>query len=278
MTFYGGGTVQGALRLLGRANPGPSSAGEGRIYFDSGTNLFQVSQDGGPYVPLANDPSRQFRDFTDWVAADAAGETGWTSVTSGTGAGASATFADEANRPGQLLLSTGTTDAGRAGVHKGGGNGFNVFLRPSTRVVFETALKIPALADETDGFTVRVGFGSTVLGTNGRPANGVWFEYSPSATPATQNWKALMASSPTTGVQEIGVAPQADVWTKLRIEAGANWLPRFYVDGVLAYESNIGLTTNQCTPFLAIYKTAGTTSRDVVIDYALCEVQFATPR
>lgn len=53
MSFYGGGTVQGALRLQGRSSPGLSAAGEGRIYFDSGTNEFLVSENGGAYVALS---------------------------------------------------------------------------------------------------------------------------------------------------------------------------------------------------------------------------------
>lgn len=37
------------LRLLARTSPGVSSAGEGRLYFDSAQNRFLVSENGGAY-------------------------------------------------------------------------------------------------------------------------------------------------------------------------------------------------------------------------------------
>lgn len=41
------------FRALARTSPGLSDAAEGRIYFDSGTNTFLVSENGGAYVDLA---------------------------------------------------------------------------------------------------------------------------------------------------------------------------------------------------------------------------------
>lgn len=52
MSYRSGGTVRGPLRFTGTASPGVSSAGEGRIYFDSGSNVFKVSENGGAYVNL----------------------------------------------------------------------------------------------------------------------------------------------------------------------------------------------------------------------------------
>ena len=53
MGYRGGATTRGPLWFEGTASPGLSAASEGRIYFDSGTNTFQVSQNGGAYVPLS---------------------------------------------------------------------------------------------------------------------------------------------------------------------------------------------------------------------------------
>jgi len=52
VSYRGGGTVRGPLRFTGTASPGLSSAGEGRIYFDSGSNVFKASENGGAYVTL----------------------------------------------------------------------------------------------------------------------------------------------------------------------------------------------------------------------------------
>ena len=45
--------VNGAITERGMAAPTVSSAGQGRIYFDSTTNDFRISQNGGAYAPLA---------------------------------------------------------------------------------------------------------------------------------------------------------------------------------------------------------------------------------
>ena len=45
-------SFDGARDDVGSAAPAVSPAGSGRIYFDSGTNKYQVSQNGSPYVDL----------------------------------------------------------------------------------------------------------------------------------------------------------------------------------------------------------------------------------
>jgi hypothetical protein len=57
MSYRGAGTVRGPLHFEGITNPGVSALGEGRIYFDTGTNTFQVSENNGAYVPLTNPSS-----------------------------------------------------------------------------------------------------------------------------------------------------------------------------------------------------------------------------
>ncbi len=52
MSYRGAGTVFGPLHFNAHASPGVSASAEGRIYFDSGTNTFLVSENGGAYVPL----------------------------------------------------------------------------------------------------------------------------------------------------------------------------------------------------------------------------------
>jgi hypothetical protein len=49
--------VNGATTTRGMAAPSVSSAGQGRIYFDSTSNTFKVSQNGGAYTDLVNTTS-----------------------------------------------------------------------------------------------------------------------------------------------------------------------------------------------------------------------------
>lgn len=53
MSYRSAGTTRGPLHFEATSSPGLSVASEGRIYFDSGTNRFLVSQNGGAYAQLA---------------------------------------------------------------------------------------------------------------------------------------------------------------------------------------------------------------------------------
>mgnify|MGYP001593664978 CR=1 FL=1 len=57
MSYRGAGTIRGPLRFEGTPSPGLSVAGEGRIYFDSASNKFKVSENGGAYVDLTGGAS-----------------------------------------------------------------------------------------------------------------------------------------------------------------------------------------------------------------------------
>lgn len=46
--------TDGAVHFAGVAAPAVSAAGKGSIYFDSTANIFEVSENGGAYVPLVN--------------------------------------------------------------------------------------------------------------------------------------------------------------------------------------------------------------------------------
>lgn len=46
--------TDGAVRFAGVAAPAVSALGKGSIYFDSTANIFEVSENGGAYVPLVN--------------------------------------------------------------------------------------------------------------------------------------------------------------------------------------------------------------------------------
>lgn len=53
MTYISGGTLKGVVRMKPpTASPGLSVANEGRIYYDSVSNQFKSSENGGPYVTL----------------------------------------------------------------------------------------------------------------------------------------------------------------------------------------------------------------------------------
>src|SRR5271170_4122753 len=52
MSYRGASVLSGPLHFNAVNSPGISAAGEGRIYFDSTTEMFLVSENGGAYFPL----------------------------------------------------------------------------------------------------------------------------------------------------------------------------------------------------------------------------------
>lgn len=52
MSYRSAGTIRGPLLFEGTTPPNISSPGEGRVYFDSASNTFKVSQNAGAYVNL----------------------------------------------------------------------------------------------------------------------------------------------------------------------------------------------------------------------------------
>ena len=57
MSYRGASTLFGPLHFNAHVSPGLSTAAEGRIYFDSGTNQFLVSENGGAYASLTSPSS-----------------------------------------------------------------------------------------------------------------------------------------------------------------------------------------------------------------------------
>lgn len=222
------------------------------------------------------DPSRSYSDYTDWVSATTAGESNWLVSVSGTGASGSLLAAVAPNHPGQLQLSTGTTTTGRAGLVKANPNTV-LRIRPATRTVFEVCLRVPILSTSVQRFAVRVGFGNRVPSVSGgRPTNGTWFELDPQ-TIGSSNWHLLSATLPVTGVEDLGIAPAADTFTRLRFETDASNAMRVWIDDTEVAAASIP-TTGDVGPLLVIEKAAGTTARTLVIDYCRMEIQFTEPR
>jgi len=52
--YYNKNTTDGSFQMQGIAAPGLSGAGNGKIYFDSTSNTFKVSQNGGAFFDLGN--------------------------------------------------------------------------------------------------------------------------------------------------------------------------------------------------------------------------------
>lgn len=239
----------------------------------SGNQVAQTAS--GLFVPVgAINPINQAflydEFFTGLLTSGNIGSLGWASSVSGTVAAINS-VAISFNHPGMVQLAKGTDTTGRAGIFLSSNA---VFFSTSGFTVYETVIYLPNLADGTDSYTLRVGFGDSVIADQ---TNGIYFQYSQ----ANANWLIKTSDG---GVQTstITATPVVANFMRLRIEVNAATpLVTYYVNG-----TSVGtIATNlpnaagmSCAPLYSIIGSAGTAARSVSVDYFMYSQVFVTTR
>lgn len=244
------------------------TSGLGTLALNTGILLAQAQQGAGPYSISQASIVEE-----DWVAGSAVGNAGWTSTVSGTGAATSTVSTNvEANRPGVAQLATGTTATGRAALTLGA---VSSFFGGGICTV-EMSVRIPTLSTVTEEFNLRLGYGDTVTADQ---VDGVYFEYD---RLQSVNWRCKTANNSVRSTVDSGVAVLAGSWVNLRfVVNAAGTSVDYYINGALVgtLGTNIPVTNARiCAPLIALIKTAGTTSRTVLVDYYKTQTVFTTPR
>lgn len=103
--------INGAFSQRGMTAPDPSPAGQGRIYFDSTSNTFKVSQNNGAYADLVTSSSLNPANLSSAVPVDKGG----TGLTGGTSGGIPYYSSTTAMASSGLLTSNGVMLGGGAG-------------------------------------------------------------------------------------------------------------------------------------------------------------------
>lgn len=222
-----------------------------QVPFDNSNNGFPAAATNVQLAiesVLAFDPQSStaaiFDDFT--------GESTWSPSTSGVGAVAS-------QGGGNATLASGK-HLGVMQIQYGTVLGFAGFLRSGNLQVstvfgsgifeYQTLLRIPTLATDTEDYTLRFGFGDVVAT---EPATGIYFEYQRSSS---VNWrfKAATSSTRTTVTSSVAVTNNTWIHCKFVVNSAGNNVD-FYLDGSLAgsITTNIPTTTGiGCGPVFSI--------------------------
>ena len=224
--------------------------------------------------PHANAP----RFFDDFLSSNFESALDWNQIANGTGSGTAVDAASQAeitaNHPGVIRATTGTTAGGRGGLYLGrtgtAVTGSMRFDPIAGSLDIEWMLRTPVLSDGINDFFLIAGIDGNTGG--GAGSNGLFFRLF-----ATGNWEAV-ARALALGTQTVvptTVAPTTD-WTRLRMQ----WDPvngaRYYIGpspGPAVLVATIppgspGLPTGQLmSPLVKIQKQAGTTARNLFIDY-----------
>jgi hypothetical protein len=193
----------------------------------------------------------------------------WTSLTSGTGAALAFTQSGADDNPGLVTMSTGSTNAGRAGV---GTNNTDAFVFGTRSHVFSTSvLLVTNLSTSGERYAMEVGFMDTLTGAI---LYGAYFSYSDNVN--SGNW--LCSCSNGTGVTSVDstVTVATGTWYRLEIEVNAAASSVvFKINGTTraTITANIPTSTSQRLGCVVQQRKTGsptgTTSRSSRCDYLL---------
>lgn len=240
----------------------------------AGTGISVTDAGAGSTVTLAQVPtglisgwSIMETDFTENIANSVFDD--WPS---GTAAGG---FTDsvETDALGVWTLYTGTDTTGRM-AYISNDNGYKVGGATLTLIM---RVRIPVLSVLAQRFIFRIGFGDSVSGEH---TDGIYFEYD-EATSA--NWRIVTANNTTRTKATSGTAVPTDtwVWLKIIVNSAGN-SASFYVNGSEVTNSpiatNLPGSTRTFGIVSSIIKSAGTTGRDVDMDYIGAFAQYNSSR
>lgn len=171
---------------------------------------------------------------------------------------------------GLMVMLTGTTSTGRGGFDSTVGVSTHRFDTGTT--FMETLVYLPNLADATDDFVFRVGY---CFGT-GLQNDQMGFEYNRSNS---TNWVGLSSYNGNHTRFDTGIAVSAAQWVRLRGLWDANTVQWQVNDFPIVGGSTSNIRPDGSGRLGAhIIKTAGTTTRAVVLDYVYFRHDFTSER
>lgn len=180
----------------------------------------------------------------------------------------------DGNHPGNIQLQTGASTSSAPSINSNDG----MWLFGGGVTTFETLVYLNFLSGSPDTYSLRIGYSNQINGTS--PTEGLWFQYTDTVN--SGQWVLTSVAGGVTTSTSSAVAPTATAWNKLKIVTNAaGTLATFFVNGT-SIGTVAGLPTVVATDEfgiqVCIIKTAGTSSRNMAIDYIYSMLQFTSPR
>jgi hypothetical protein len=211
----------------------------------------------------------------DWLnTASISGATGCNNASANSG---TATVLNSATSTvvGVVRLSTSTPTNGSGAIRWGGTN-TGSYTPGASELTFSWNAQLSALSDATDTYLVRMGFSSSNSVTT--PAYGFWFEYTHSVN--SGNWTINCSNGGAPNTANTSTAADTSLHNYMIKINSAGTNISFYIDGTQVANSPLSSTipTSGSYPLLTINKSAGSTARNLDIDYVNIFINFNSAR
>jgi len=184
------------------------------------------------------------------------------------------------------IFSTGTTSSGVSGTTVCGTHNGGVIVVGNGEILYDSLIEIETLSTVTERFVNLFGLSTFITTTN--PTNLIGFTYDEggiaglSNFTASANWQTVTTNALTKTVTDTGVPVVTTGFVKLSIIVNAGGTSvAFYINGVLVSTHTTNIPTGATKRLVnanAIFKTAGTTSRTMYMDYVKLRQTLTTPR
>jgi hypothetical protein len=181
----------------------------------------------------------------------------------------------DAAHPGIVTMATGSSSTGVAYISKRTSTVAGNVILGAGQVTTEFVIRMSALSDSSQRFTIRCGLSSS---NTTEPGNGVYFEYSDNIN--SGNWVGKTASSSSRTSANSAVAASTD-WVRLTIVVNAAATSAsFYINGTEIANSPIStnIPTAVVCPFAQIIKSVGSSSRSFAVDYCAMQIDLTNSR
>lgn len=175
-------------------------------------------------------------------------------------------------RIGVVTLGTGTSSSSRALVAPAAQNYRMYAFHDGTSYVnyhyYESSIRISALSDATDTYTVKCGWlNSDSASAANAETNGLFLLYTHGTNSGQWVLRAVNNTTITDGNSTSAVA--AATWYRIKVIAYPDGTAAAYVNGTLVATLASGLpgSGQDCSPMTIIRKSAGTNARSIDLDY-----------